>query len=200
MEVDVMKGRILLVVIVSLLVACSKIEGPSNSQFDLGKLYCNDPEAVNYNWNFPGTPDNDVCFFPRDVFEGTYLFTDTIFNKEFDIKRVENLTIKIIAKSVKDIGLVGMCSSSTDTLRFTADRFYKATADSTILQPNSVVLDGQLSCRAIDTLNGYITNLNKERGSKTKLRINFTIASDTGAQLPYRYGNKKITLNVYRDY
>lgn len=173
-----MKGRILLFVMLGMLLACSKgYEADPNADIDLSTPYCNDPEAVNYNWDFPGTPDSTVCFFPRDVFEGTYLLTDTIFSPDYDINDIKTFTVSLVPRDVKHLGFTGFCSN--DTLDFTADRFFKATADTTITQ-DSVVLRGQLSCRVVDTINGYIRNLDKTMGKGTTIRINFTIASDTG--------------------
>lgn len=179
-----MNGRLLFVVVVTMLMACSKgFDGDPNAYVDLSNSYCNDPQAVNYNWNFPGTADSTVCFYPRDVFEGTYLLTDTIFSGDYDINDIKTMTVRLIARDVKHLGFVGFCSN--DTLDFTADRFFKATADTTIT-PDSIVLNGQLSCRVIDTLTGFITNIDKAMGKGTTIRINLTVASDTG--LNYHIG------------
>lgn len=183
-----MKGRVLFIVLVGMLLACSKgydSGDPSNAFVDLSTPYCNDPQAVNYNWNFPGTADSTVCFYPKDVFEGEYILTDTIFSGDYDINDVKTMTVYLVARDIKHLGFVGFCGTNKDTLEFTADRFFKATADTTITQ-DSIVLAGQLSCRSIDTLNGYITNIDKKMGKGVTIRINLSVASDTG--LNYHIG------------
>lgn len=166
----------------SLLAACSK---PDNSGKDISdkltNLYCNDPEAINYNWEFPGTPDNSTCFYPKDIFVGQYSFADSIYNANLELKRVNNITLTVYANSNNILRVTGFCSN-TDSIRLTADRFYKSYADSTVTQ-DSVVLDGQVVCRTVDTLSGYLI---KDKNDSTKLSINITVASDTG--LNYHLG------------
>ena len=61
--------------------ACTKwadTQKPSDPR--LTQKYCNDPFAVNYNWGFPGLPDNSTCIFPSDLYVGTYLFHDSIYS------------------------------------------------------------------------------------------------------------------------
>lgn len=168
------KGIIL--VFIGFLAACSK---PDNTGADISdqltNLYCNDPEAINYNWGFPGKPDNTVCFYPRDIFAGVYSFSDSIYNAELELQKVNNITITVHAISNNKLRITGFCSNS-DSILLTADRFYKAAADSTITA-DSIILAGQIVCRPVDTLSGYFV---KDRTDSTKLAINITVASDTG--------------------
>lgn len=145
----------------------------------LDRLYCNDPEAINYNWNFPGTPDNKTCFYPIDIFGGTYQFTDSIFDADYKPDTVLKYPIRLfsINSSRVRIGITGFCEK--DTLTLTADRFYKAFIDSldAVVNGFDTKLAGQLTCRTVDTINGYIQ---KSQSDSTKLSVYFTILSDTG--------------------
>lgn len=159
-----------------ILISCKKYETAKDGTGDLfDRPYCNNPEAVNYNDGFPGTADSTVCFFPKDVFVGTYLWKDTIFNAEFELDTVMEYTISVYANNNTELRLLGFCPSG-DSLHFVADRFYKAQADSLIL-PDSTQLPGILSCGTKDTLTGTIINT---REDTVKLKFNWTISSDTG--------------------
>src|SRR5579872_3418748 len=60
--------------------SCSKYKDTkATADPRLTNPYCNDTNAVNYNWGFPGKPDSTVCFYPTDVFKGIYTFNDSIF-------------------------------------------------------------------------------------------------------------------------
>src|SRR5438132_180001 len=88
------KTAILCVGISLLLAACKKyVDEPGKSDPRLSRKYCNDPEAVNFNRDFPGTADNSVCFFPSDAFKGTYTFTDSIYIGKDTLKRALTLNI-----------------------------------------------------------------------------------------------------------
>src|SRR5947208_3141374 len=61
--------------------SCKKYtDQPGKSDPRLARKYCNDPSAVNYNRDFPGTEDNSICYYPTDVFKGQYTFTDSIYS------------------------------------------------------------------------------------------------------------------------
>lgn len=155
---------------------CSKTN--ENTSVDDGlftRKYCNDPEAVNFNHGFPGTPDSSICFYPKDVFAGSYLVKDSIFNTEFELDTVLEKIISFIAVNNSNLKVNGFCPSG-DPLYFTADRFYKAQSDSLTLG-DSTKLPGQLICSTSDTLIGTI---NKIEVDTPKIRINWTVASDTG--------------------
>lgn len=65
-----------------LLISCEKWQD-SKADSDprlQDRKYCNDPDAVNFNWGFPGVPDSTKCIFPTDLYVGTYSFTDSIYS------------------------------------------------------------------------------------------------------------------------
>ncbi len=161
---------------------CKKEEASYTANPDdvrLDRPYCNDPEAINYNWNFPGTPDNTTCFYPIDIFGGTYQFTDSIYDADYKPDTVLKYPIRLFSlnNSRVKIGILGFCDN--DTLTLTADRFYKAFIDSLDATVNGfdTKLSGQLTCRQVDTINGYVQ---KSQTDSTKLSVYFTILSDTG--------------------
>lgn len=142
----------------------------------LTRPYCNDPEAVNYNWDFPGKPDNTTCFFPTDIFNGAYTFTDSVYSGDLEYNTSYTFNISLIPQSKSKFLLSGFCNGGTaKNLTLTADRYYKAAVDSLIL-PDSSFMSGQVGCRPIDTLSGSIIG----EANKNKLRISFTVLSDTG--------------------
>lgn len=159
--------------------------------------YCNDPLAINYNYGFPGRPDNTICIYPVDLFQGTYTFTDTIRDGDyfFDTAATNNIItreITILPRSQGDKNLFilrNFCGNNNELL-ITADRFYKATLDSTAsadtLQPK---IGGQFLCRGVtDTISGYII---KSKTDTTLLYVNFLVASDTNINFHTGTAKKK---------
>jgi len=146
------------------------------------RKYCNDPEAVNYNWEFPGVPDNSICIFPSDLYKGIYTFTDSVYNSNeiFDsLLSKQTYTIQVLAMSKKHLAIIGFCSN--DTLFFTAGRTtYSASADSTLKLNDSTKAFGQPMCRMLDTLTGTITK-NSLDTTNTKIKFNWKVVSDTGS-------------------
>jgi hypothetical protein len=142
----------------------------------LTRPYCNDPEAVNYNWDFPGKPDNTTCFFPTEVFSGAYSFTDSLYSGDLEYDTFYTYNISLVARSKSKFVVTGFCQGGGKELTFTADRYYRAAADS-LMMADSTFLSGQIGCRAADTLSGLIT---KDPRENNRLRINFTVLSDTG--------------------
>jgi hypothetical protein len=157
--------------------ACKKAEDKVGVVDDrlYSNTYCNDPAAVNYNWGFPGKPDNSICFYPTAVFKGTYLFADSAFDVNYIFTGLRNITLNITAKDYSHLSITGFCNDNT-ALAFTADKFFRASADTTLFS-DTIKLNGQLLCRPLDTLTGIITS---DRNNDTSLRINFTVLSDTG--------------------
>lgn len=176
------------VIAVLLVYACNKQEPfDTVSNADLATHYCNDPLAINYNIGFPGTVDNNVCIYPTEVFTGTYELKDSIYNGEFELDTVLNFTVGFTASSLTGLKMYGFCVNG-DTVRLTADRYYKAGVDSTLTLPDSNLIEGHVFCRAIDTIKGSI---NKYSTDSNKLRINFIIASDTGINYHIGTGIRK---------
>lgn len=159
-------------------VSCQKDKDPQGQADDprLQRPYCNDPQAVNYNWDFPGVPDNSLCFYPTEVFEGRYSFEDTqYYSAEYFPKGVESYTLELEASDQTRMVLKGFCSSGQGfTLR--ASRFYRATLDSMVL--DSLSLGGQLFCGTKDTLSGYIQYL---EGEPAAIQVRFRQGTDTNA-------------------
>lgn len=142
--------------------------------------YCNDPEAVNYNWNFPGVADNTICFYPADIFKGTYSFTDSVYNSQnvFDSAgSLTTYTLQVIPIGKRQLRILGFCSGS-DSLKFTAERAtYQASADTTIFLNDTTKVFGQFFCRTLDTLSGYIR---KNQNDSLSLIFDLKVVSDTG--------------------
>src|SRR5690606_9184265 len=106
--------------------ACKKWTDPEPPQDPKlqERKYCNDPEAVNYNWNFPGVADSSVCIYPADLFAGTYSFTDSIYDGQefFDSAHSQTTyTLQFIPIDKSRLRTVGFCGIS-DSLKFTAER------------------------------------------------------------------------------
>jgi hypothetical protein len=163
---------ILIVITLVVLAGCKKYADQPGARTDprFDRLYCNVPEAVNYNWNFPGTPDSTgtVCFYPSDVFRGSFLYTDSIYNGLNVFVRQETKTLSIVALTRTDIGILGFCPALS--LPFTANRNLRADADSTM--PT-----GQLLCRNKDTLSGYIYRVIDDT---MHIQFALRVSSDTG--------------------
>lgn len=170
------KNVFIVILLITAMYSCTKSEPynePNEQLFE--NKYCNDPEAINYNDGFPGTPDNSICIYPKDVFVGTYALRDSVLNLDFELDTIWVMDISVYALSNNVLRVTGFCNQG-DSLDFTADRYYKATADS-VLFPDSTLLPGQYGCRALDTLIG---TLRKDQLDTNLLRINWTITSDTG--------------------
>lgn len=143
------------------------------------RKYCNDPKAVNYNWDFPGVPDNSVCIYPTDLFKGSYLYTDSVYHADNTFDSALSLityTLQVIPNSVNKFSLIGFCGNG-DSLRFTAERTsYRANADTTIKLNDTTFVYGQFFCSSLDTMTGTLT---RPKGDSVRLKIDFTVHSDT---------------------
>lgn len=164
------------VAVLALFYACSKSEPFDTATADqFSGKYCNDPIAINYNHGFPGTVDNSTCIYPTDVFKGSFALKDSIYDADFNLDTVLDYTVSFTTISLTKTRLSGFCING-DIVRLTADRYYRAAVDSTML-PDSSMVEGHIFCRTIDTIRG---NISKYSGDTDKIRINFIIASDTG--------------------
>lgn len=152
--------------------ACDKYTDPAKPDDPrLDRPYCNDPTAVNYNWDFPGYPDSTVCFYPSSVFSGNYLFRDSIYlpDGKFDsLRSLTTYSLRVTALTRQKFSVIGFCSG--DSIRFTADRFYRSTGDTSVPR-------GQLFCRATDTLSGTI--IRNQADTEGRIYFTFTVVSDT---------------------
>ncbi len=177
--------RIIIFILVPFLYSCEKWEDKKavrDPSLD-DRKYCNDPQAVNYNWNFPGQADSTVCFYPSDIFKGTYQFTDSVYNADysFDLDRPRSTyTLQIVALTRNKLAVIGFCGLN-DSLKFTAERSsYRANVDSTIRISDTTFDYGQFFCRIEDTISGYISENRFDTTPPNKLLIEFMVRSDTG--------------------
>jgi len=160
---------------------------------NLTNPYCNDPNAVNYNWGFPGKPDNTICFYPSDLFEGTDPFyIDSIFQKDLSFTRRDSFSLSIARVDEFHILVAGFCDSNRSAN-------WPATAAATYVATLDTVLGGigPAFCRARDstmgdTVTGTLTrdiNITPYYDSVKMdsvyfvLHINFQVVSDTGTTL-----------------
>lgn len=138
------------------------------------RRYCNDPSAVNYNWNFPGVPDNSTCFYGADLFKGDFLYRDSIYKPDGSLDSAASGTdypLSILRIDSNKIGITGFCGGGGETLTLSAPRIgFRAVFDST--GPK-----GQRFCRVQDTVSGYLT---RDLADSVRLQLFLTLISDTG--------------------
>ncbi|MCW3123327.1 MAG: hypothetical protein JWQ38_2819 [Flavipsychrobacter sp.] len=162
---------------ICLFASCDKWKDPAPTDDPrLTNLYCNNPVAVNYNVGFPGKPDNSVCFFPSDLFQGTYIVKDSVYVSTSGLfLQADSFEITIVKYSDAKIGVTGFCKSGLQ-LYLTAGPTYIASMD-TLVSDRDTIHAGQMLCRELDTISGTIT---KDRVDSTLLHINLQIVNDTG--------------------
>ncbi len=170
-------AALLFLVCVGVFFSCAKYSDPKPvTDPRLTNPYCNDPNAVNYNWGFPGKPDNSICFYPNQLFEGKYEYHDSVFlaSNGFFIY-TDSLTLNIYSLSQTKIAVTGFCSNG-DSMILTASPTYVATVDTT--EGDSTLINwGQHYCGIGDTVSGTII---KDRlDSPTVLYIQLHVAADT---------------------
>ncbi len=148
------------------LVSCKKVMDPDAQTYEgQDTPYCNDPEAINYNHNFPGTAANATCIFPTDPFTGLYALADTVYTADFASYYILSDTVRVYPLSKTHMALIGFCGQF-DSLKLTAGRYYRANLDSTTSM-------GQFLCNPKDTISGIL------KSDSIGLRIDFTLHSDT---------------------
>ena len=190
-----MRKLILIAIIIAsvagLLHSCKKYTDPSPTiDPRLTNPYCNDPEAVNYNWGFPGKPDNTTCFFPSDLFAGTYRVYDSIYVTQSGLFiRADSFDMNVYRYSAGDkkkINVTGFCGGGV-TLRLTAGVTYTATVDT--IGDTAFVLKGQQFCTIEDTVSGTIT---RDRLDSSLIRISFQVyGKDTNIYTHQGQGRRK---------
>jgi hypothetical protein len=140
--------------------------------------YCNDPNAVNYNWGFPGKPDSTICFYPTDIFRGKYVFQDSIYSAATGLFiYTQRDTLYIFALSQTKMALHGLCTNG-DTLRLTAGigTTYMASVD-TLVGDSATVSRGQIMCRQVDTVSGTLT---RDLTDTSLFHVYLSVVTDTG--------------------
>lgn len=165
----------LLLLIVAL--SCKKWEDPApQDNPQINNPYCNDPEAVNYNWGFPGKPDNTTCIYASDLFAGTYRFKDTVYNATDDLfLSADSIDIEIKKVDKRQMHVTGLCAPG-HVLLMTGVGMYNAYVDTTVGDSLSANV-GQLFCRTQDTVTGGFT---RDKVDSSLIYVMFTVVSDTG--------------------
>lgn len=173
-----LKFSLVVFLLSGLLYACSKYKDPAPvNDPRLTNPYCNDPDAINYNWGYPGKPDNSVCQYATDQMRGTYLLKDSVVVESSGLligADSFNIYINSVSGSKRKLDISGFCSSGS--LLATAGRILVATVDTTV--GDSLTLNkGQLFCRQQDTVTGTFS---LDPIDKTLLRVSLRIKNDTG--------------------
>lgn len=171
-------GLLIAVLSAVVLFACSKYKDPPPAGYDdrLTKPYCNDSKAVNYNWGFPGIPDNSVCIYAVDSFTGNWIFKDTVLLPNNDIAEIvdRNITFTPTEDTIKiHLAVTGWCGGNVP-FYITANKYGRADVDSI---PAGV--PGQLLCVSTDTLNGFF---NKRIYGPDTMKIELTITNAAGTR------------------
>ena len=161
-----------------LLFGCVKWNDPKpKADPALTNPYCNDPAAVNYNWGFPGKPDNSVCIYPTDKFAGRFLFIDSIYSESgvsagnFVGAQIDTLIFNVLSHTKMTVAGLG---GNSGTINLTAYTF-TATLD-TLVGDSLTANSGQLLAGTNDTVNGTIFYSMID----SQLHINLQIINDTG--------------------
>lgn len=177
---------ILVVAAVVAFFSCNKWSDPAPvTDPRLTNPYCNDPDAVNYNWGFPGKPDNSICFYPSDIFNGTYVFTDSVYltaSSLFIYTQTE--TLYVSKQSKTKLQILGLCSGG-NVLNLTAHSDFTATIDTTV-GDTTTINRGQLLCRTVDTVSGTFTYNRFD----SLLHVSFQVVNDTGTTTHLGKGRK----------
>lgn len=170
-------------------IACEKYKDPAPPDLGLTRKYCNDPIAANYNDSFPGIPDNSVCIYPTELFEGTWLFRDSVYLPDMTFVRAQNYTLTFTAQNQatdtfrNKLTLNGFCSGNT--LKLTANRFGLAMTDTLIQYTEG----GQLFCNPTDTISGMYRVIFEETGNRIHIQMNENVPD--GSYLHAGYATKQ---------
>ena len=156
--------------IVLLATSCKRYEDPAAfTDPRIKELYCNDPSAVNYNWNFPGIPDNSTCIYPSDVFEGLYKYYDTTLDATLNVVSTDSFTLSFVKVDSTKMILNGFCGNNPLSLH--ANRILRFTID-------SLMGEGQIHCNPLDTITGG--GFKQAFSDNLHIFLNYEILSDTG--------------------
>lgn len=177
---------LLLLAVVAL--SCKKWVDPAPVEDPrINRPYCNDPDAVNYNWNFPGKPDNTTCYYPSDLLAGDYTLYDTIYDAQTDLY-LAALTkdMSMIKVSHNKVSVSGFCAQG-GSVTITAWSPYFASVDTTV---GDTLTDsqGQLFCRVRDTVTGLFA---RDKVDSALVYIELLVKSDTGRSIHRAFAKKK---------
>jgi hypothetical protein len=124
----------LLILIASIAInatACKPYKDPAPKDLGLTNPYCNNPFAVNFNWGFPGKPDNTVCIFPAQVFAGNYKLYDSITSNNASTIFNDSALVSLAQLNDSTLTLSNHCVGNNYVVRATKTlQFY---VDSTTL-------------------------------------------------------------------
>jgi len=173
------KARILIlgtVATVVVFIACSKYKDPPPAAPppDLDNFYCNDSRAVNYNWGFPGIPNNEICIYPIDSFLGTWTFYDTIYLPSGDTASTQIKTLVFTSTEdtvLSHMAVNGWCGAWP--LYVTANKYGRAETDTL---PGNMP---QYLCGGTDTLFGTFTR-QTDTVSNNKMLVDLTVNTASG--------------------
>jgi len=155
--------------ILLLLAACKPYEDPEPiTDPRINNPYCNDPAAINFNWGFPGVPDNSQCFYPADVFVGNYIWQDSTVNDDGIVLTFDSVFATINKIDSTRFEITGRCNAD---IQLTASRFLTFFID-------SVQGDGQIFCRPTDTIIGNGSKIGVS--DTTTFFMNYIVLTDTG--------------------
>lgn len=153
-------------------IACKPYSDPSPIEDPrIINPYCNDPSAVNYNWNFPGIPDNSTCFYPSDVFEGSYIFSDSLVDAQLNVIDTSSYAIQILKLDSVHANLCNLCGTKCVSIR--AFKYLEFSID-------TIVGNGQVFCNSTDTVSGI--GIKSSLQDSLAFQINYIIQTDTGKQ------------------
>jgi len=162
---------IVVMLCLSSFLACTKwVDTQSPVDPRLTQKYCNDPFAVNYNWGFPGVPDNSTCIFPADLYVGTYLFHDSIYSIANILVDTNQIMLRIFKKKIDKVAIWGFYNVA-DSLFVSVLKNGNGSIDSLQNFP------GQNLPTSLDTLSG---SCYKYVLDTLRLKINWKINTDTG--------------------
>src|SRR5690625_160640 len=153
-------------------VSCEKYEDKAQKDIEdaLKNQYCNITDAINYNWGFPGEPNDSLCIFPVEPFIAySWTLLDTVFNEDFEVLETRNRTIYFeeytAIDTLKHMMLMHDYCSENSSILLEANRHLLATVYDNI--ENDV---GQLDCDESSVLNGFIS-LDSLSADTLKLRF-----------------------------
>ena len=159
-----------LFVLILLFLSCKKYKDPDPfTDPRIVNKYCNIPSAINYNWNFPGIPDDSQCVFPAQIYNGSYFYHDSIYNNAGLLLSEDSFVLNFTQIDTTRLQITGFCPGNTIFAK--ATRFYKFTID-------SIAGNGQLLCNITDTLAGKGSKF--DLSDTTTIQLEYTVYTDTG--------------------
>ncbi len=166
-----MRTLIGMILLGSILYSCKKYEDPKPFEDDRinQRKYCNDPSAVNFNWGFPGIPDNTTCIYPSDLYKGQYMFYDSTMDLSGIKFFADSFLIDVIALDSNRMQFAGFCPSKLISVK--SNRFLRFTVD-------TLVGTGQSFCNPTDTISGF--GQKQLLGDSTRFTFEYEVFTPSG--------------------